>query len=181
MKIETDLSTIERLTRENEQANWEFRCFMKILEIPAEKLDAIVHRLNKEVSAQIDCRACANCCKVVSPVLDQKDIKRLAKHLDMPRESFIGEYLMEDPEDGEIIFKSMPCPFLSDNLCSVYSHRPKVCRSYPHLQKDRFIFRVNQAYSNCSVCPIVFNVYEQLKKELIDEYDDFFDGEEDWF
>jgi hypothetical protein len=25
---------------------------------------------------------------------------------------------------------------------------------------------MNQAFSNCSVCPIVFNVYEELKRKL---------------
>ena len=29
-----------------------------------------------------------------------------------------------------------------------------------------FVFRVNQAFSNCFLCPIVYNVYEQLKVEV---------------
>ena len=39
-------------------------------------------------------------------------------------------------------------------------------RSYPHLQKEDFVFRLAQAVSNCSICPIAFNVYERLKAEL---------------
>ncbi|MBN1676299.1 MAG: hypothetical protein JXR37_34970 [Kiritimatiellae bacterium] len=42
------------------------------------------------------------------------------------------------------------------------------CRSYPHLHKKPFVARLTQAYSNCSVCPIVYNVYEELKKRLWD-------------
>jgi Fe-S-cluster containining protein len=55
---------------------------------------------------------------------------------------------------------------LQNNLCRVYNDRPGDCRSYPHLHKRDFVFRVNQAFSNCFVCPIVFNVYEELKREL---------------
>ncbi|MFZ4394680.1 MAG: YkgJ family cysteine cluster protein [Kiritimatiellia bacterium] len=69
-------------------------------------------------------------------------------------------------EDGDLTFNRRPCPFLSENRCRVYEHRPDTCRSYPHLQKKEFVFRLTQAVGNCSVCPIVFNVYERLKTEL---------------
>ena len=48
----------------------------------------------------------------------------------------------------------------------VYAHRPKDCHSYPHLHKKEFVFRLWGVVENCSICPIVFNVYEQLKDEL---------------
>jgi Fe-S-cluster containining protein len=56
-----------------------------------------------------------------------------------------------------------PCPFLEGNLCSNYDHRPGDCRSFPHLHKHDFIFRLWNVADNCAVCPIVFNVYERLK------------------
>ena len=40
------------------------------------------------------------------------------------------------------------------------------CRSYPHLHKKEIISRLMGVVFNCSVCPIVFNVYEQMKLEL---------------
>ena len=69
------------------------------------------------------------------------------------------------------MFPNVP-PLLSDNCCTVYDHRPDDCRSYPHLHKDEFVFRLIQAVENCSVCPIVFNVFERLKDELWREGED---------
>lgn len=166
MTLETDPKRIEVLAREREDANWAFRCLLKGCDMSIEELDSIVHELYKNVSSQIDCRLCANCCKVISPSLNPRDIDRLSTHLGLSVEQFLADYLEED-EDGEgHVFKATPCAFLHENTCSVYPHRPESCRSYPHLHKREFVFRLNQAVSNCSVCPIVYNVYERLKQEM---------------
>jgi hypothetical protein len=68
MEIETNLKRIEQLAEENEDENWAFRSFLKQLDIGRKDLDAIVHRINDEVSAQIDCTTCGNCCKRIKPV-----------------------------------------------------------------------------------------------------------------
>lgn len=166
MKLETEIKRIERLAQEKSDENWRFRCFVKGSDLSIEALDAAVHKLYKTVSQQIDCQACANCCKVISPSLDDEDIKLLARHLDLSEDEFKGEYLERNKEDGEYYFKETPCRFLSGNCCTVFMFRPKICRSYPHLHKQEIFFRFSNVYSNCSVCPIVYNVYEQLKKEL---------------
>ena len=167
MKLETDISKIEILSQEQEDANWRFRCFMKGCDLEIEQIDEIVHKLNENVSAQIDCLKCGNCCKVISPILLDSDIERLAIFFSIPDKTFISEYLNEADDEEGYAFNEKPCPFLdSDNSCTVYSSRPENCRSYPHLHKDDFIFRISQAYSNCSVCPIVYNVYEMLKVEM---------------
>ena len=166
MRLETDISTIERLAREQEDANWQFRCFLKNCDLDEEEIDAIVHDLYWAVSEQIDCLECANCCRVILPLLKQEDIARLASALGMTREDFVREYVTEDEEGEGYVFKSMPCPFLSGNSCTVYAHRPNDCRSYPHLHKPEFVFRLIQAVANCAVCPISYNVFELLKQEI---------------
>ena len=166
MRLETDISTIERLAREREDANWQFRCFLKNCDLDEKEIDAIVHDLYRAVSEGIDCLECANCCRVIRPLLKQQDITRLASGLGMPYEDFVRQYLNEDEEGESYVFRVMPCPFLSGNSCSVYAHRPDDCRSYPHLHKPEFVFRLNQAVSNCSVCPISYNVFELLKQEI---------------
>jgi Fe-S-cluster containining protein len=170
MKLETNIKRIEQLIKEKEDANWEFRCFIKASDISIEDIDSVVHEVCDTISRQIDCRQCANCCKVVRPLLQQKDVNRLARALNMSEYDFIQEYLVEGDEDADrgYFFRRQPCPFLNKNLCTVYPSRPHDCRSYPHLYKKEFIFRVNQAYFNCSVCPIVYNVYEGLKQRLWD-------------
>jgi len=55
---------------------WRFRSFLKGYDAEVEKIDATVHEIYREVSAQIDCTACANCCRVVSPVLNMADKKK---------------------------------------------------------------------------------------------------------
>ncbi len=166
MRLETDISTIGRLAREQEDANWQFRCFLKNCDLDEEEIDAIVHDLYWAVSEGIDCLECANCCRVIQPLLKQEDITRLAGALGTPRGDFVRQYLTKDEEGERYVFKSVPCPFLSGNSCTVYAHRPDDCRSYPHLHKSDFIFRLNQAVSNCSVCPISYNVFELLKQEI---------------
>lgn len=178
MKIITDILKIEKLAAALEDENWQFRNFLKGLDIEIEDLDAIVHRLCKEVTQKIDCQTCGNCCRVIHPILRQSDIKRLASHLAISQDEFENQYLIKDEGDN-FTFRSNPCPFLSDNSCSVYKNRPEDCKSYPHLHKKEFIFRLIGVVSNCSICPIVFNVYELLKDELQDEYENsFFDDYE---
>ena len=103
----------------------------------------------------------------------KEDIKNFSKGLGISAEQFRKRYLVEGEETGEFIFKEKPCPFLKNNLCSHYNYRPKVCRSYPHLHKNDFVFRLIGVIQNSSVCPIVFNVYEYLKAELwhINDFD----------
>jgi len=165
--METNLRSIEELSRQREDENWKFRCFLKSSDLPAARIDSLVQRLYPESVAEIDCTGCANCCRVMQPALTAADIKRLAAHLGMTVPQFRADYIKTDDEDRTgIVFNAMPCPFLRDNCCLVYDHRPRACRSYPHLHKKDFVCRLTQAYENCGVCPIVFNVYEGLKREL---------------
>jgi hypothetical protein len=164
MDIETDIKRIEQLSRQREDANWVFRSFLKGSDLSVAKIDSTVHGLYREVSAQIDCTRCANCCKVVQPILTGADIKRLASHLALPTKEFRALFLKENEHGEGFAFNTQPCPFLKNNRCEVYENRPRDCRSYPHLHKRGFVFRINQAISSCSVCPIVFNVYEGLKQ-----------------
>ncbi|MBV5340897.1 MAG: YkgJ family cysteine cluster protein [Deltaproteobacteria bacterium] len=163
-RIETDIANIEKLAQQRDAENWDFRGFLKRSDFAVAKIDSVVNDLYRKVLVQIDCTRCANCCKVILPILNESDIARLARHLRLEATEFKSRFLMED-ENG-FVFNTQPCPFLVKNRCTVYEHRPQDCRSYPHLHKKNFVFRVNQAFSNCSVCPIVFNVYEELKQIL---------------
>ena len=102
------------------------------------------------------------------PVLDQKDVEKLSKGLEISVDQFKDRYLVKDDGREKYRFNEVPCPFLKGNICSQYSYRPKDCVSYPHLHKKGFVFRLIGVVDNCSVCPIVFNVYERLKDEIWD-------------
>lgn len=164
--IITDLVRIEKLAEQKSDENWEYRAFLKGSALPSKRIDAVVHRLNAQTSAQIDCTACANCCKTILPILDQEDLDNFARGLSMPSEKFTEEYLIEAENETGMTFKGTPCPFLVDNKCSNYEHRPKDCSSYPHLHKPAFMRRTMQLLDNCAICPIAFNVMESLKAEM---------------
>jgi len=149
--------------------------FLKGYDAPTEDIDAIVHRINKQVAAGIDCKTCANCCNEVSPVFDQKDIEKFVSGLSMAESEFKDRYLEEDEYPEKYIFTKLPCPFLKDNLCTNYENRPKNCRSFPHLHKKDSVFRLIGIINNCEICPIVYNVFELVKEEIweADDFDDY--------
>lgn len=126
-------------------------------------LDDVVHELHDEAFAKFDCLDCANCCKTIGPRLIDKDIERLAKHLKMKTAEFLSQYILTD-EDGDYVFKEHPCPFLlPDNYCMVYENRPKACREYPHTDRKRFYQILTLSHKNCETCPVVFEIFEELK------------------
>jgi Fe-S-cluster containining protein len=175
--IETDLKYIEEIAAEGEDENWEFRTFLKQLDMATEEIDAIVHQITDEVTSQIDCTKCANCCKQIRPVLDKDDISEFALGFKMSVSQVKEKYLgPADDDPSKYMFNELPCPILKDNLCTNYECRPKDCRSYPNLHKEDFVSRLWGVVENYSVCPIVFNVYERLKAELW-HYDEFDDGD----
>ena len=177
MEIVTDLEYIKEKASEKEEENWEFRAFLKQLDMAPKEIDAYVHEINDEVTSQIDCTQCANCCKRIRPVLDKDDVSKFVLGLGNEVSEFREQYLSQDTENStQYIFKELPCPFLVDNKCSNYDCRPKDCRSYPHLHKKNFTSRLWGVIENYGVCPIVFNVYERMKTELWDN--DFFSSDD---
>ena len=139
MKLETNLTKIKKIARQRKEENWDFRCYLRELPTTIRKIDETVQTVYGEVCRQIDCTECA----------------------------FTTRYLKQAPE-GEAghIFKSRPCPFLADKHCTVYENRPRDCRSYPHLHRKGFVYRISQAVANYGVCPIIYNTYERLKPLL---------------
>ena len=129
-----------------------------------EKMDVQIHALHDRYSAEIDCLSCGNCCRSLGPRITDKDVDRLAKHLRMKAVDFVAQYLRID-EDGDLVFKTMPCPFLgADNYCAVYENRPKACREYPHTDRKKFYQIYMLSVENASTCPIVYKVLEDIVK-----------------
>jgi Fe-S-cluster containining protein len=160
--LETDLEKIRELGHLREDENYRFRTFLKNRN--AHKIDLLVHRLNEEIAPRIDCTACGNCCRQLSPCLTKEDLKHLTEATRLSVEEVIATYTETD-DDGPS-FKHLPCSFLKDNKCSIYQHRPETCASFPHLHKSNFNSRSRQAIENYSICPIIFNVLERLKVEM---------------
>ena len=129
-----------------------------------EVMDVKIHTLHDEITEQTDWLACANCCRSLGPRITDKDLERMAKVLRMKTVDVMDKYLRID-EDGDMVFQSMPCPFLgTDNYCLIYESRPKACREYPHTDRKRFYQIFNLSVKNAYTCPIVYGVLENLTK-----------------
>ena len=168
MKIITDLKVIKRLGKLRQAENDDFRMYVRELPFSIKTIDRAVETAYGMVSKKVDCTQCANCCRKLNPTLTLTDAKRLARHLGMTAIAFTTRYLQKIQQDKKdlLIFKKRPCPFLKNKHCTVYEVRPSDCRSYPHLHRRGFVYRVRQSVENYDCCPIVFNTYEALKDKL---------------
>ncbi|MFV0482770.1 MAG: YkgJ family cysteine cluster protein [Bacteroidales bacterium] len=137
-------------------------CFKKLKNRKPKDLDTITLELHEKAFEEIDCLECANCCKSISPIITYNDIERIAKQTKQKPGELVEKYMHMD-SDGDYVFNSSPCPFLgADNYCSIYSHRPKACREYPHTDRRRFYQILDLTRKNCEICPIVCEVSKGL-------------------
>lgn len=162
--METNLQAIAQYGRLRKAENEVFQERLKAQD-PA-WLDSLVHQLQAAVSAQIDCKACGNCCRDLSPPVSEKDVDTLADGLGITARQVKEKYTVYEEELDAVYFNDVPCPFLCENVCGVYAHRPEVCRDFPFLHKPDFMGRLYGVLQNYSICPIVFNVFERLKQAI---------------
>ena len=91
-----------------------------------------------------DCSQCPGfCCSYSRIAISDHDIKRLAKHFDLPFEQARDKFTYHYTADGcdervlrhhkDHIFKSV-CMFLDQKkrCCTVYEARPSLCKVYPY-------------------------------------------------
>ena len=156
----------EAINRAKSQKKRYRKLFLRLKSESSKVLDDSFHKLHEDAFEQIDCLSCANCCKTTSHIFYDRDIERLSKHLNMKAVDFVEKYLKID-EDGDQVLKSSPCPFLmDDNCCSVYEHRPKACREYPHTNRKRMHQILDITLQNTRVCPAVARIVEQLDQKV---------------
>ncbi|NLX08122.1 MAG: YkgJ family cysteine cluster protein [Chloroflexi bacterium] len=170
--IETRLERIAALAAEYRDDYEAFGYYIETMwdreDRPAAELDALVDAIAADVIPQIDCTACANCCRGLTVGLTPDDIPPLAEGLNLPPEHVIARYVDRQgaqPHDEWGIFRGTPCPLLRGKLCSVYAHRPASCRDYPALTPD-FLWQRANIFTGVGHCPIIFNVIERLKQRL---------------
>ncbi len=164
MNIELDLQKIALFCEEKRDEDFEFRSFLQSMD--SRRVDKVAHQLYALISKQIDCTECGNCCIVLKAGLTDKEIAKLAKLENVTVDFYRENYLSNEQDEDVTYLKSQPCRYLVDKKCSIYEHRPKECRDFPNVHKPYFVTRSWGMIDNSSVCPIVFNVFEQMKAEF---------------
>ena len=158
---------LKNLPEKAKQKNAENKKYLrKLKKRPPKNLDTTMQLLHEEEFSRTNCLECANCCKTTGPLFTDADIVRIAKHLKVKPQKFIGDYLRVD-EEGDYVLQKVPCVFLgADNYCSIYEVRPKACREYPHTDRKKF-YQINDlTLKNVAICPAAYNIVEALKKRI---------------
>jgi Fe-S-cluster containining protein len=160
---QTELSFIAAQALEKEEENHHF--FLCVQKQDDTLLDDMVHALNDEVSAVVDCTACGNCCNTLIINVLPEEIAPLAAHLNM-NEADAKEKYIEESLAGNCFINAVPCHFFAEKKCTVYDHRFKECRDFPHLHKNGARKRFLGTLLHYGNCPIIYNVVEALKLKL---------------
>jgi hypothetical protein len=164
----TDLVQIKQLGEKKQVENEKFRRHLKRHNFPELKF----RRVAEEIEAEIDCRTCANCCRVAETDVTERDIARLARYLGISPREFVEQYTTTSAfEQKEPILRRRDtgCIFLGtgaqQNDCTIYEARPDTCRDFPHLMRGAGSFesRMWQMVDRATYCPIVYNSLEVFK------------------
>src|SRR5271166_2770931 len=161
----TDLVQIRRLGEKHLEENKHLRVHLKRHAFVERRLKKIA----QDIEEQIDCTACANCCRVATTKITERDVERLSKSLGMKISEFRRDYTVSTEDEGLILKRDEKsgCVFLSGNLCTVYEARPTTCENFPHLVKGAgsFVSRMWEMPDRATYCPIVYNAMEAFKDE----------------
>ncbi len=162
----TDLVQIRVLGEKKRDENGRFRLFMK----SRDHSDRILRRIAQGIEDEIDCTICANCCRVATATVKQRDVEHLARYLRISEAKFIAEYTTESDEEGRILRRTdaAGCVFLSGNECTVYDARPDSCQRFPHVVRGNgsIASRMWEFADRACYCPIVYNSLEAFKEEM---------------
>jgi Fe-S-cluster containining protein len=162
----TDLVQIRRLGEKKRGENERLRKHMK----SRDHSDRILRRVAQGIEDQIDCTTCANCCRVATARVSERDVEHLARFLRIARADFLRDYTEQSEEEGTILRRSQEtgCVFLDGNTCTVYEARPETCEKFPHVVRGTgsIASRMWQFVDRACYCPIVYNTLEAFKKEL---------------
>lgn len=97
--------------------------------------------MKKALPVLFNCSACpAYCCTYPRIVVTDRDIARLARRFDISKEKARKRFTKKGEEKGERVLRhredeifGTACRFLDleTRACTVYEHRPRICREFP--------------------------------------------------
>jgi Fe-S-cluster containining protein len=162
-KIITNRNFIKQQAEINEEENDAFRKYLKSLN--SDELDEKVRKINDYVTPLIDCTECGACCRQLMINVTEEEKIKVAHHLNISPQHFKDDYL-EESMQGKLIINAIPCHFLANSKCSIYENRFAECRAFPHLHENNFQGRLFSTLIHYAMCPIIYNVVEELKVKV---------------
>lgn len=158
-----EVKELEKLAKQKEKENLRFRNFLK-MHADSDELDKQFRVLHEKYFKIYDCSKCRNCCKKIGTIIKNDELDIICKQLQLNKEKFINSDLEE--KFGEYSFKKHKCLFLDKNDNCIISYcLPKSCQEYPYTNKSERLFSLYSIISNASICPVVYEIIEELKKE----------------
>ncbi|MCS6934026.1 MAG: YkgJ family cysteine cluster protein [Chitinophagales bacterium] len=162
---------IASFTRSVNKKKYKLRAFLRKLAQSKIRLNRYARQADKEIWKEVNCLACANCCKKMTPTYTKRDIHRIARHLGLTYQEYYDKYLRTD-ENNDIINRKTPCHFLGkDNKCIIYDIRPLDCRGFPHTNRKDIRYQVQEKTytNNLTYCPATLLFVEKLQQMLADK------------
>lgn len=98
--------------------------------------------------------------------IPREDIRKDAEYLRMTEEEFIKRYLDSNSATETYETIHMPCDFLRENReCLLVDCKPYNCVKYSYTDQPERLYNLYSVLEAVEVCPVAFEIYEQLKKE----------------
>ncbi|MHC1682271.1 MAG: YkgJ family cysteine cluster protein [Clostridiaceae bacterium] len=156
-------SEIKKAFSKVEDENYDFRVFLKN-HADSDELDEQFLELHNELFKEYDCSRCRNCCKEYSASFEVSELEPAAKLLEMTKKEFMDKYIEVTINGFDA--KGTPCCLLNENgSCDIEKCKPEGCREYPFTNKPDRLFSLLSIVDSASVCPVVFEILERLKKD----------------
>ena len=159
----TDLAEVFRLGTAKAGENLDFRRYLSAHHYPEKPFQILA----SEVQREVDCTACANCCRHAAVSVTKGEIEIIAAYLGATPEETARLYTVPDPDAPALrtLLNSEGCVFLDGNLCMIYEARPKACRNFPHVAAGTHSLggRPSSHARWAALCPIIYNALEAYK------------------
>jgi uncharacterized protein len=161
--VVTDLAEVFRLGTAKAEENLDFRRYLSAHHYPEKPFQILA----SDVQREVDCTACANCCRHAVVSVTKWEIEIIAAYLGATPEETARLYTAPDPDAPALrtLLNSEGCVFLDGNLCMIYEARPKACRDFPHVAAGTHSLggRPSSHARWAALCPIIYNALEAYK------------------
>jgi len=104
----------------------------------------------------------------MTPTYNEKDMKRIAAHLDMTVRDLKKKWLYKQRSTGDWLNRSTPCQFLDvkTNMCTIYEVRPADCEGFPHFSRRKMVYFMDTHKQNLEYCPATYRMVEKMMEKL---------------